>query len=81
VRIAHNRAGLGTLGPLSDIIKEFGFVLPKQSGFFQSMVEFYNSARITGGGAVDDGVLQDMLCFSRGKLLYAAAYRRSSVTI
>ena len=31
---------------------------------FQSMVELYNSARITSGGAVDDGVLQDMLCFS-----------------
>jgi hypothetical protein len=27
-------SGLGTLGPWSDIIKEFGFVLPKTHGIF-----------------------------------------------
>lgn len=41
VRIAHTRAGLGTLGPWSDIIKEFGFVLPKHTGFSQSIVEMH----------------------------------------
>jgi hypothetical protein len=40
VRIAHTRAGLGTLGPLSDIIKEFGFVLPKQADFFNQWLNF-----------------------------------------